>query len=107
VTSFSEALRAELRGTGVSVTALCPGPVDTEFAGLAERPGSTGARLAPWYFKLPAGQVVREGLRALEDDRARIIPGWFVFLTMTLTALVPFFIVRFALSRRGRGYTGH
>lgn len=107
VTSLSEALRAELRGTGVSVTALCPGPVDTEFAAAAERPGSTGAQLAPSYFKLPAEQVVREGLDALEDDRARVIPGWMVFLTMTLTALVPFFIVRFALNRRGRGYTGH
>src|SRR4030095_6914058 len=38
VTSLSEALRAELRGTGVSVTALCPGPVDTEFFVVAERP---------------------------------------------------------------------
>lgn len=107
VTSFSEALRAELRGTGVSVTALCPGPVDTEFAALAEREGSTGAQLAPEYFKVPASKVVSDGLRALEEDRARIIPGWMVFLTMTMTTLVPFFIVRFALNRRGRGYTGH
>lgn len=107
VTSLSEALRAELRGTGVSVTALCPGPVDTEFAALAERPHSSGAQLAPEYFKVPAAQVVREALAAVEDDRARVIPGWRVFLTMTLTALVPFFIIRFALNRRGRGYKGH
>src|SRR5213075_2432233 len=39
VTSFSEALRAELRGTGVSVCALCPGPVHTEFQEVASRPG--------------------------------------------------------------------
>src|SRR5207247_6759013 len=39
VTSFSEALRAELRGTGVSVCAVCPGPVRTEFQEIAKRPG--------------------------------------------------------------------
>src|SRR6059058_2098189 len=39
VTSFSEALRAELRGTGVSVCVLCPGPVSTEFQEVANRPG--------------------------------------------------------------------
>src|SRR5207237_9680846 len=37
VTSFSEAIRAETRGCGITVTALCPGPVDTEFAELANR----------------------------------------------------------------------
>src|SRR2546423_7318377 len=39
VNSFSEALRAELRNTGVCVTALCPGPVHTEFGDAAKRPG--------------------------------------------------------------------
>ena len=37
VTSFSEALRSELRGTGFGVTALCPGPVRTEFMEMAQR----------------------------------------------------------------------
>ncbi len=36
VTSFSESLRAELRDTGVTVTALCPGPVHTEFGGAVQ-----------------------------------------------------------------------
>jgi uncharacterized protein len=107
VTSFSEALRAELRGTGVSVTALCPGPVDTEFFTIAERPGSNGAQMAPEAFKVPAEQVVREGLAAVEFDCARVIPGWIVFLTMTLAASVPLFVLRFFLNRRGRGFTGH
>ena len=31
VSSLTEALRAELRGTGVTITAVCPGPIDTGF----------------------------------------------------------------------------
>src|SRR6266705_802198 len=42
VTSLSEALRAELRGTGVSVCALCPGPVHTQFQEVAKRRGAHG-----------------------------------------------------------------
>jgi short-subunit dehydrogenase len=107
VTSLSEALRAELRGTGVSVTALCPGPVDTEFFTIAERANTTGEQAAPEIFKVPARQVVWEALKAVEHDRARVVPGWFVFLVMSVTAMVPLFILRFFLNRRGRGYLGH
>jgi hypothetical protein len=107
VTSLSEALRAELRGTGVTVTVLCPGPVDTEFFAAAERTSAPGSQFAPAIFKVPAPQVVRDALRALDRDRARVIPGWLVFLTMTLTAAMPLFILRYFLNRRGRGYAGH
>src|SRR5437763_9280500 len=44
VNSFSEALRAEVRGTGVTVSALCPGPVHTEFGDVAKRPGGEPER---------------------------------------------------------------
>lgn len=107
VTSFSEALRAELRGTGISVTTVCPGPVNTEFFAIAERPGARGEVPTPEFFKVPAARVVCEALRAVLADRARIIPGWRLFAVMTLTALVPMFVVRFALNRRGRHYHGH
>lgn len=107
VTSFSEALRAELRGTGVRVTALCPGPVDTEFGPIADRPGSGRAQAAPELFKVDPVRVVEEGLLAVEGDRARHIPGWLVFLTMLLTAAVPMFVLRFFLNQRGRDYSGH
>jgi hypothetical protein len=104
VTSFSEALRAELRDTGVSVTALCPGPVDTEFFAIAERVSSREPMPAPELFKIPASEVVAAGLAAVERDRARVIPGWFVCVVMTIASLVPIFILRlFITQQRRRG----
>ena len=100
VTSFSEALRAELRGTGVSVTTLCPGPVTTEFASVANRPASGDAMPAPELFKIPAEEVVAAGLAAVERDRARVIPGWLVCIVMTISSLVPIFILRLFLAQR-------
>jgi short-subunit dehydrogenase len=99
VTSFSEALRAELRGTGVSVTTLCPGPVDTEFNEVANwgRSGS-GFSGAPEFLKIPAERVVREALLGVERDRARVIPGWIVFLGISFLFCVPFALVRFGLN---------
>jgi short-subunit dehydrogenase len=106
VTSFSEAIRAEVRGTGVSVTAVCPGPVDTEFFTLAERPEGEPAP-APDILKISPAQVVREALTAVEEDRARVIPGWIAWTLMLLTALVPIFVLRIFLNLRGRNFKGH
>src|SRR5678816_4573454 len=73
VTSFSEALRAELRGTGVSVCALCPGPVVTEFQQVAKREG-VQPDIGPKFLVVTVEQVVRDALAALEADRPLIIP---------------------------------
>jgi short-subunit dehydrogenase len=100
VTSFSEGIRAELRGTGVSVTALCPGPVDTEFFNIAERPDATESAPAPEFFKVPVEKVAREALQAVLRDRARVVPGWHVWLIMGIAALVPIAIVRLFLTKR-------
>lgn len=108
VTSFTEALRIELRGTGVTVSAVCPGPVDTEFFTVAERAGADASGLAaPEIFKVTAEQVVREALEGMAANRARVIPGWVVWAVMTLTSLVPIFILRAFLQHRGRHYKGH
>ena len=106
VTSFTEAIRAEVRGTGVSVTAVCPGPVDTEFFEIAERPEGEPAP-APDIMKISPAQVVREALNAVARDRARVIPGWIVWAMMTITALVPIFVLRVFLNLRGRNFKGH
>ena len=96
VISFSEALRAELRGTGVRVTVLCPGPVSTEFGSVAVRPNGEPV-VAPEVFRMPADKVVARALRGVERDCARVIPGWFLAFVMLLTAAMPMFILRLAM----------
>ena len=97
VNSFTEALRAELRGTGVVVSALCPGPVDTEFGGTAKRGGEEDSMPAPEFLKQPVERIVRDGLRGMECGRARTIPGVPLAVMMFFTALVPICILRFFL----------
>lgn len=95
VTSFSEALRAELRGTGVIVCTLCPGPVRTEFQQVAERPGGPQER-GPEFVHVAVEQVVRDGLTAIEDDRPLVIPGFAMKLGMFLVRITPMPILRLA-----------
>jgi short-subunit dehydrogenase len=98
VTSFSEALRAELRSSNVSVTALCPGPVPTEFGDVANRERDEYAAPMPEYFTVSVQQVVREALNAVARDRARVIPGALVNLLMTTVAFLPMFVKRLVLN---------
>jgi uncharacterized protein len=95
VTSFSEALRAELHGTGVSVCALCPGPVHTEFQEVAKRPGGQ-PESGPEFVHVPVEQVVRDALAALEADRPLVIPGVAMKIGMFLVRITPMPILRWA-----------
>jgi hypothetical protein len=70
VLSFTEALHHELRGSGIKVSALCPGPTATEFGAVAGVTSTNFERLAG-----DAAQVVRTGLRALDRNQAIAIPG--------------------------------
>jgi short-subunit dehydrogenase len=71
VTSFSEAVRAELRSSNISVTALCPGPVSTEFLSHATRGADLQSHTAPDCFVVPVQEVVRQALEAVTKGRAR------------------------------------
>lgn len=71
VLAFSEAVTEELRGTGVTVTALCPGPTRTEFQARANMGDSPLAR----FGLLDARPVAELGYRAMERGRAVAIPG--------------------------------
>jgi short-subunit dehydrogenase len=74
VVYFSEALRAEMRPFGVSVTALCPGPVQTEFndvAGISDE----RAAAAPKFMWRSAEAVARAGVDGLAAGRPVVVPG--------------------------------
>jgi short-subunit dehydrogenase len=73
VLSFTESLHEELRGTGVTVTALCPGPVRTEF-GEAGGFGGADERI-PGFMWLSSEEVARAGVRGLEKGKRVIVPG--------------------------------
>lgn len=71
VFSFTLAIAAELEGTGVSATALCPGPTLTNFGEVA---GNAGSKV----FKGPvmsAAEVAREGFAAMMAGRPETIAG--------------------------------
>ena len=97
VTSFSEALAMELRPKGIIVTALCPGPVPTEFFDVATR--SSEESRAPHYDSMPAfvatpQEVVFAGLKAVAGERPRAIPGLLLALGVGVALLIPFCLMR-------------
>jgi short-subunit dehydrogenase len=96
VLSFSEALHHELKGAGVRVTALCPGPVPTEFQA---RSGITG-QLFPSLLTRSAQRVARDGYRALAEGRRVVVPG---SANRVVTTIAPF-VPRSVLFRSMDGY---
>jgi short-subunit dehydrogenase len=73
VLSFTDGLHADLRGTGVAATSLCPGPVRTEFA---ETAGIDEAAAGlPDVFWMESDQVAEQAVKALERGRRVVVPG--------------------------------
>ncbi len=72
---FSEALHTELAGTGVTVTAVCPGPVPTEFQ---ERNDARFADKLPKATWASPERVAEDAIAAAAAGRRSVIPGGFV-----------------------------
>jgi uncharacterized protein len=94
VTSFSDGIRAEVRKEGIVVTALCPGPVDTEFGSVAQRSSGKRQTPSPSFVHVPVADVVRAGLAAIEHNKPLVVPGIIMKIAMLLVRLTPMAILR-------------
>jgi short-subunit dehydrogenase len=83
VQSFSHALGTELKGSGVTVTSLCPGFTKSQFHARA------GLIRSERFFTMDAGTVARIGYRALMQGRPVVIAGWLNKLAIGLARVVP------------------
>ncbi len=100
VLSFTEALAAELAGTGVTATAVCPGLTETEFSTVAT--GAKGNRLIPDLVKLDAKRVAREAVDAALAGEAVRVNGLMNRLGVEWVRLQPRALVRRAGRLLGR-----
>ena len=96
VLSFSEALHRELGGQGVRVTALCPGPVETEFMARAGIPEN----YFPHFLSRSAERVAQEGYDGLMRGRRVVIPGSDNKVAAWLARLLPRRLVLWVAAHR-------
>ncbi|MFM1918133.1 MAG: hypothetical protein RJB01_1648, partial [Actinomycetota bacterium] len=98
VTNFSEGLNAMYAGTGIHVTALCPGYVRTEFH---QRMGVSMKAIPAWMW-LNADAVVRTAWRDAQRGRAVSVPGWQYKPLGVLLRQMPRWFVRATTSSKRR-----
>lgn len=93
VLSLTEAMHQELKGSGIRVTALCPGPTQSEFFDVAQVTGMI-PRMA-----VPVGPVVAAGLRGLARGQAIVVPGFSNKLLASSHRFVPRGLMRRVMAR--------
>ena len=96
VLHLTEGMAGELAGTGVTVSVLCPGPVDTPFLAVAGLEDFSGIRRLALTDPM---SVARAGYRGALRGKVVINPGFFPRLVPLVPRLLPRFVVRW-LGRR-------
>jgi short-subunit dehydrogenase len=100
VQTFSESLSADLAGTGVSCTVVCPGPVPTEFSDVA---GTTSfERLMPGFMSVSPEDVAKQAVDGMVAGRRSVVPGMPVKAIAAAGRYVPRTLL-LPLTRRGGG----
>jgi short-subunit dehydrogenase len=95
--SFSEALHTELSHLGVAVTALCPGPIDTEFA---DRAGLTDAFASlPSFVRVSPAACAKTAIDGLARNRRMVVPGMAVKASVVSSRFTPHAILLPMLKR--------
>lgn len=91
VLSFSQALKYELKDTNISVTAICPGPVDTDFKKTADMDDSNNFK----NHMLDVSVVARKAYLAINKNKMVYIPGLWTKILIFFSRLAPRNIVMF------------
>ncbi len=86
VVSFTEALANELQDSGVKVSALCPGPTETEFSQVA---GLEGTNLFKKMHVMESFAVAKAGFDGLMEGKILVIPGLMNKLTVQSNRISP------------------
>ncbi|MCK4661639.1 MAG: SDR family oxidoreductase [Bacteroidales bacterium] len=86
VQSFSEAIASELKGTGVTVTTLCPGPTKS---GFQHEVGSKNSNLAKLNLLSSSEEVAKDAYKALFAGKKVVIPGFFNTSLVNTAKIIP------------------
>ena len=91
VKSFTEAFAKELRGTGVSITAICPAGIATDLYGLSKKLQKFGTNTG---ILMKPSSCARRGLKAMFKRRSVVVPDWWYKLLIPFCKYLPGFIMR-------------
>jgi len=94
VLALTEALSEELKGSGVTVTALCPGITDTDMASEIQA-GSAAAAALPKQLVSDPADVAAEGYKALMAGRVVLVPGLPNQITAAWSQVTPHWLTRY------------
>jgi len=91
LSGLTESMRLELRGVGVVVSQVCPGPVATEFE---SHIGNFTGQKPPSFIEISPERCARAAIRGFARGRALVIPGFWIKLLMGLGAISPRWLKR-------------
>ncbi len=99
VTGLNEALVADLAGTGVTATQVCPGPVATEFE---QGIGNYTGKKVPSFIEITPEACARAAIQGFDRGRAMVVPGFLIKLALLLNAVSPRFLRRIVAGALGK-----